>query len=110
MQKKNKLRIKNLREEHGLTEPQLAQYLGIDYSLIAEMEHGTRNLNVTQIEKLCSLFGCTADYLIGESDEYILPNCAHRVSETKILDLNSIAAVNKIVMNIRNMNEMMGTN
>ena len=106
--KENELRLKALRRESGLTQDQLAQYLGVDQSMITKLENGTRKLNVTLIEKLCSLFGCTADYLTGDSDEYIPLNFAFRAGGIQTVDLDSIAAINKIVMNIRCMNEMMG--
>lgn len=106
--KENELRLKALRKESGLTQDQLAQYLGVDQSMITKLENGTRKLNVTLIEKLCSLFGCTTDYLTGDSDEYIPLNFAFRAGEIQTADLDSIAAINKIVMNIRCMNEMMG--
>lgn len=106
--KENVLRIKSLRKESGLTQEQLAQYLGVDQSMITKLENGTRKLNVTTIDKLCSLFGCTPAYLTGENDHYIPLNFAFRASEIQPEDLESIAAVNKIVMNIRQMNEMLG--
>ena len=54
-----KIRLKELRKESKLTQEQLANYLKVDQTLITKLENGTRNLNVTLIEKLCSLFGCT---------------------------------------------------
>ena len=63
-----KIRLKELRKESKLTQEQLANYLKVDQTLITKLENGTRNLNVTLIEKLCSLFGCTEDYLLGRED------------------------------------------
>ena len=81
---------------------------GINQADISKLENGTRNLNVTLIEKLCSLFGCTEDYLLGREDAYLPLNFAFRSNKIQAEDLESIAAVNKIVMNIRYMNEKMG--
>ena len=103
-----KIRLKELRKESKLTQEQLANYLKVDQTLITKLENGTRNLNVTLIEKLCSLFGCTEDYLLGREDEYLPLNFAFRSNKIQAEDLESIAAVNKIVMNIRYMNEKMG--
>lgn len=103
-----KIRLKELRKESKLTQEQLANYLKVDQTLITKLENGTRNLNVTLIEKLCSLFGCTEDYLLGREDAYLPLNFAFRSSKIQAEDLESIAAVNKIVMNIRYMNEKMG--
>ena len=103
-----KIRLKELRKESKLTQEQLANYLKVDQTLITKLENGTRNLNVTLIEKLCSLFGCTEDYLLGREDANLPLNFAFRSNKIQAEDLESIAAVNKIVMNIRYMNEKMG--
>ena len=101
-----KIRLKELRKESKLTQEQLANYLKVDQTLITKLENGTRN--VTLIEKLCSLFGRTEDYLLGREDAYLPLNFAFRSNKIQAEDLESIAAVNKIVMNIRYMNEKMG--
>lgn len=102
------LRLKELRKNSNLTQEQMAKYLDVDQSLITKIENGTRVLSVTMIDKLCSLFGCTEDYLLGHSEKYISLNFAFRIDEIQSEDLQSIAAVNKIAMNIRYMNEMIG--
>ena len=102
------LRLKELRKESKLTQSQLAQYLGVDQSMITRLEDGSRSLNVSLIEKICSLFGCTESYLLGEDDAYIPLNFAFRANGIQAQDLEGIAAVNKIVMNLRYMNEMIG--
>ena len=101
-------RLKQLRKESKITQEQLAQYLEVDQSMITKLENGSRNLNVTLIDKICNLFGCSEKYLMGEDDVYIPLNFAFRAGEIRTADLDSIAAINKIVMNIRCMNEMMG--
>lgn len=105
---KNSLRLKELRKESKLTQSQLARYLGVDQSMITGLEEGRKNLNVSLIDKLCSLFGCTEAYLLGEEDSYIPLNFAFRSNGIQTEDLEGIAAMNKIAMNLRYMNEMMG--
>lgn len=102
------IRLKQLRKESKITQEQLAKYLNVDQTMIAKLENGTRSLNVTLIEKICSLFGCSDAYLMGEDDVYIPLNFAFRSNGIQAEDLESIAVVNKIVMNIRYMNEMIG--
>ena len=101
-------RLKQLRKESKITQEQLAKYLDVDQSLITKMENGTRNLNITLVEKICNLFGCSEAYLMGEDDVYIPLNFAFRSNGIQTEDLESIAMLNKIAMNIRYMNEMMG--
>lgn len=102
------IRLKQLRKESKITQEQLAQYLEVDQSLITKLENGTRSMNITLIEKICNLFGCTSAYLMGEEDVYIPLNFAFRANGIQAEDLECIAMVNKIIMNIRYMNEMIG--
>lgn len=99
-------RLKSLRKESKLTQEQMADYLEVDQSLVTKLENGTRNLNVDLIEKICNLFGCTDEYLLGERDEYIPLNFAFRSNNIQAEDLQSIAMINKIAMNLRFMDEM----
>lgn len=101
-------RLRELRKESKITQEQLAQYLEVDQSMITKLENGTRNLNTTLIEKLCSLYGCSEKYLLGEEDSYIPLNFAFRANGIQAEDFESIAAINKIVMNIRYMNSKLG--
>lgn len=106
--KTGNLRLKELRKGSKLTQSQLAGYLGVDQSMITRLEDGSRSLNVSLIEKICSLFGCTESYLLGEDDAYTPLNFAFRSNGIQTEDLEGIADVNKIVMNLRYMNEMIG--
>lgn len=105
MENKN-IRLKQLRKESKLTQSQLAQYLGVDQSMITRIEEGSRSLNVSLIEKICNLFGCTDAYLLGKDDAYLPLNFAFRSNGIQTEDLEGIAAVNRIVMNLRYMNKM----
>ena len=71
-------RIKSLRKESRLTQEQLAEFLNIDQSMVTKLENGTRSLTITLLDKICSLFGCTEEFLLGESNEYIPLNFAFR--------------------------------
>ena len=107
MDRRASIRLKELRKESGLTQNQLAQFLEIDQSMITKLENGTRNLTVFLIDKICSLFGCTDRYLMGESDEYLPLHFAFRSNSVQAEDIQSIAAVNRIASNLRYMNELM---
>lgn len=102
------LRLKELRKESKITQEQLAKYLNVDQSLVTKLENGSRSLNVSLIDKICSLFGCTEEYLLGESEEFIPLNFAFRSSGINEDDLESIAVINKIAMNLRYMNKLTG--
>lgn len=100
-------RIKELRKSSNITQQQLANYLGVDQSLIPKLENGSRKLNISLMEKLCNLFRCSEEYLMGENSDYVPLNFAFRANEIQAEDLESIASVNKIIMNLRYMNEIL---
>lgn len=102
------VRLKELRKESKLTQEQLAGYLGVDQTLITKLENGSRTPNVSIIENICNLFGCSERYLLGESDEYIPLNFAFRSNNVQAEDLKNIAAVNKLALNLRYMNNRLG--
>lgn len=99
------IRLKQLRKESKITQEQLAKYLGVDQTMITKLENGTRSLNILLIEKICNLFGCSDTYLLGQDDTDTPFRLAHP-NGIQAKDLESIAVMNKIAMNIRYMNEM----
>lgn len=101
-------RLKYLRKESKITQEQLAQFLAVDQSMITKLENGTRSFSITMVDKICSLFGCSEEFLMGECNDYIPLNFAFRSTGIEAEDLESIAAVNKIAMNLKYMNELMG--
>ena len=60
-----KIRIKELREEKGLSQAKLAKELGVNYRTISNYELEIREPNIQTIEKLCKYFGVSSDYLLG---------------------------------------------
>ena len=62
------LRIKELREEEGLTQSQLAKAIGVNQRTVSNYELGVSQPSIQIIEKLCDLFDVTADYLLGFKD------------------------------------------
>ncbi|MEE0925173.1 MAG: helix-turn-helix transcriptional regulator [Methanobrevibacter sp.] len=99
-------RIKELRESKALSQSDLAIYLGISQSLLSQIEAGNRNLNLTLLDKLCSLFGCTNSYILGEDDHYSDIRFAFRSKNAAVEDLDCVAAINKIILNLRFLNKI----
>ena len=60
-------RIKKERENLNLTRDDLAKMIGVSYSAISMYEQGKREPNNELIIKMCELFNCSTDYLIGRS-------------------------------------------
>jgi len=58
-------RLKELREEMGISQYSLAVKTGMSKRTISRWEQGDAMPNIEYIKVLCEFFGCTADYLIG---------------------------------------------
>lgn len=60
-------RIKELRQEAGLKQIDLARYSGITKTIISNLEIGRQKLREPHQRALCYFFQVTADYLLGLS-------------------------------------------
>ena len=83
-----------LRRENGYTQEQVSKYLGITQSNLSKIENGERNFNMTLLDKLCLLYNCSPEYLLGETDSHEKSSIAFRSDEK--VDLNVVAKMNEI--------------
>ena len=86
--------LKELRRENGYTQEQVSNYLGITQSNLSKIENGERNFNMTLLDKLCLLYNCSPEYLLGETDTHERSRIAFRSDEK--VDLNVVAKMNEI--------------
>lgn len=61
-------RMKELREEFGWTQKQLADHAGLSQGGIGSIENGSREPNITTLKAIAKAFGVGVDYLIGFDD------------------------------------------
>lgn len=61
-------RIRDLREDHDLTQKQVAAYLLCDQSLYSKYERGERPLPLELAVKLAVYYQTSVDYLLGLTD------------------------------------------
>jgi len=61
-------KLKELREEKGLSQTKLGEALGVDQTTISQYERGVREPNIQTIKKICDFFGVSADYLLGRTE------------------------------------------
>ena len=59
------LRIRNLREDHDLTQQTVTEVLMCDQSLYSKYERGERPLPLDLAIKLADLYNVSLDYLVG---------------------------------------------
>lgn len=57
-----------MRTARGWTQQDLADKLNTKYQTIGHYETGRREPDIDTIFRLCDIFGCSADYLLGRSD------------------------------------------
>lgn len=63
------IRIKQLREEFGYTQQELADKLKKAKSTIAMYENETRKPSLKVLEQLSKIFNCSVDYILGISEK-----------------------------------------
>lgn len=100
-------RFKELREQSGLTQEQIAAYLDVDQSYISKCEKKERQFSADILEKVGNLFGCNIDYFTNPESQYTPIPFALRAGNISVGDLETIAVMNKLALNLRYMEELL---
>ena len=61
-------RIRDLREDHDLTQKQIAQLLGMSQTGYSKYETGENDIPTAILIKLARFYNTSIDYLLGETD------------------------------------------
>ena len=64
-------RLRELREDHDLTQQQVADILGTSQTMYARYERGANELPIHHLLALCKYYGVSADYILGLSDQLL---------------------------------------
>lgn len=75
-------RIKALRQDRNMRQADLAILLNTKPQTVSRYEKGERGLDIETVFRLCDIFGCTADYLLGRS---VQPTAALSEDEAQLL-------------------------
>lgn len=62
-------RIKQLRRKQGMTQVELAAELGVTKGTVSTWETNSRTPGIDTLREMSDLFGCSVDYILGESDD-----------------------------------------
>jgi transcriptional regulator with XRE-family HTH domain len=100
-------KVKALREKAGLTQGQIALFLGIDQSSLSKCEKGDRQFQVDHLERLSSLFGVSLGDLMNEDVSVAPLQIAFRADSMQVEDLNAIADIQKIALNLDQMRALL---
>ncbi len=97
-----------LRQRHGLSQENIANYLGVARPIISYYETGERSIALEHIEKLADFFGIDAYDLLDESpvNQQSMIAFAFRAEELKQEDMIGIATFRKVVRNYLKMKEV----
>jgi len=99
------INIKQLREQMGLTQENLAEFLNTSREQVGYYEIGTRSIPTAQLTKLASLF-CLDEHDFYEEDiqrRNVNLAFAFRTDSISTYDLDSISQFKKVVRNYLNM-------
>lgn len=66
------IRLKALRTDKGLSQKEMAEYLGISQPAYANYERQAREADYETLKKLADYFNVTTDYLLGREDKTTL--------------------------------------
>ena len=61
-------RIRDLREDHDLTQQEIADVLGTSQTMYARYERGANELPIHHLLTLCLYYNVSADYILGRTD------------------------------------------
>ena len=62
-------RLRDLREDHDMTQQQVADYLGIKQPQYFRYESGMRDIHTAALKKLADLYNTSIDYILEQTDE-----------------------------------------
>lgn len=65
MDRQVKINIRELREEHGMTQKELAEKMQVSFQTISKWENGVNMPDITHIPRLMDIFGVSADVILG---------------------------------------------
>ncbi len=62
-------RLRDLREDHDLTQLEIANVLGTSQTMYARYERGANEMPIHHLITLCRYYGVSADYLLGLEED-----------------------------------------
>lgn len=85
-----RIRLKELRENKGISQYKLADELNVSQSAIGSWEAGTRECNFSMLAKIAQYFNVPVDYLLGvENSVFAAEDYADGVRNTKKVSITA---------------------
>ena len=57
--------LRNLREDHDMTQAQVAKVLSTTKNQVGKYERGEQDMNIKHLITLCTFYNVSADYILG---------------------------------------------
>lgn len=92
------LRLKELRLNRGLSQQNVADFLGVSQQAYANYESGKREPEYESLVKLSEFFDTTTDYLLGKTDIKKAPTDESRDFDAMIDDISASGEDNEGVV------------
>ena len=64
-----RIRMRNLREDHDLTQKEVGKIINKSQQGYSHIEDGRAEMKIDDLIKLCDFYNVTADYFIGRTDK-----------------------------------------
>lgn len=71
-------RLRELREEAGISMQQLAHDIDVSNAAICKWENAAAEPKIGALVRLAEYFDCTVDYLVGINNDYKIDDCAEK--------------------------------
>lgn len=107
MEEKVRENFKKLRKKINVTQEQMAEYLNLEQSSISKFESGERTISVSNLERACSLFGIHQNDIYKDLKNLNVLSPSFRKTNLSSSSLEDVSNINKIAMNILEMNEIL---
>lgn len=93
--------IKTFREKSGLTQEEVADYCGINRTVLSYYENGSREVSLLHLEKIAEFLDVDMDVFLEENPSEIQPDLAlaFRADELTPSDRDQITFFKRIVKN-----------
>jgi len=100
-------RLKQLRTNAGLSQKNVSDYLQVDQSLVAKYESGTRTISSDMLDALATLFCCPLQTILSDTEIKETIGFAFRTNNLTTEDFIALAAINRIILNQMEMDELL---
>lgn len=100
-------RLQRARGRAGLTQPQVAKYLGVKREQVSQLENGRRKVDVITLTKLADLYGYSITYFVDQvAAERSDISVAFRAQNISDEDLESLGWINRFVRNLSELTDL----